>query len=114
MSKSIQSTAVAQFIIHQDGQPVVVDILNAQTALRRRGGTWVKYLVGRLPSGARFEARLNRPTAAEVRVWQRAHPAQLAVTGALHALADRLARVIGVDRVLTLFTKAISMAEAAL
>ena len=70
---------------------------------------------GKLPSGVRFEASYGRATGAEVRRWKQANgigPAQQAATSALHALADRIAGAIGLDRALALFTRTISAAEA--
>ena len=111
-----QQSHTQQFVLIRDGRRVVYEIHEARIVLRRRGGMWTKYLVGRLPSGVRFEAGYGPATAVEVRRWQRDNgisPAQRCATRVLHALADRLARVIGVDRVLSLFTQAITAAEAA-
>jgi len=108
-------TRTQPFVLLRDGQPVVYHIQDARIVLRRRGGVWTKYLVGQMPDGAHFEASYGRATAAEVRRWKRSNgigPAQRCAASALHALADRLISVIGVDRALTLFTQAISAAEA--
>ena len=99
------------FILIRNGQRIVYQIHEARIVLRRRGGVWLKYLVGRLPSGVRFEAGYGRATAAEVRRWTRAHPTHRAATNALHALADRLAKAIGLQRALALFARAVSTAE---
>lgn len=108
-------TRTQPFVLIRDGQPVVYHIQDAQIVLRRRGGVWNKYLVGKLPSGTRFETSYGRATAAEVRRWQKANdigPAQRCAQRVLHALVDRLAEMVNLDAVLTLFMRAISAAEA--
>jgi hypothetical protein len=99
------------FILIRNGQRIVYQIHEARIVLRRRGGVWLKYLVGRLPSGVRFEASYGRAAPAEVRRWTHDHPTHRAAANALHALADRLAEAIGLHRALALFVHAVSTAE---
>lgn len=110
-----QQSHTQPFILIRDGQQVVYDIHDARIVLRRRGGMWTKYLTGKLPSGVRFEAGYGRATGAEVRRWKQNNgigPAQQAAASALHALVDRIAGAIGLDRALALFAQAISAAKA--
>jgi len=111
-----QQSHTQQFVLIRDGRPVIYQIHDARIVLRRRGGVWTKYLVGRLPSGVRFEAGYGPATAVEVRRWQQANgigPAQRCAARVLHALAERLAEKVGLTNVLGLFARAITAAEAA-
>ncbi|MBN1583828.1 MAG: hypothetical protein JXA89_24185 [Anaerolineae bacterium] len=110
-----QHTKARQFVLIRNGQPVVYDIHDSCIVLRRRGGVWVKYMIGILPSGTRFEASYGHATAIEVRRWQQDNgigPVQRCALRTLHALVDRLAETVGLNAALSLFTRAISTAEA--
>lgn len=108
-------SSTRQFIVHRNGQPVVYDVQNAQIVLRRERGGWVKYLVGTLPGGIRFEGSYGPASAVDVRRWERSRgitPTGRCAARALHALVDRLVEMVGIGPVLQLCAQAVNIACA--